>query len=720
MKQVFQNPKSGKLRVEEIPAPLIKRGGILVKNSHSVISVGTERSIIELSKGGLLQKAKERPDYVQKFIALLKTKGVMAAWRTAQSKLATDIPLGYASAGEVMEVGEGAEEFSVGDRVACGGQDYASHAEYIYVPKNLCAKIPGDVATEEAGFATLAAIAMQGIRQASLTPGEKVGIIGLGLLGQLAARILRAYGHPVVGCDINEAQVQFAKENGMDEGIVIGRDNYQLMIDKFTEGNGVDAVLIYASAKTNDPLRLAVEIARDRGRIVQVGSIVANIPWRDFYKKELQYLSSRSYGPGRYDPIYEEKGVDYPIGYVRWTEKRNMEEFLRLLGEKRITIKNLITHTFPIERAEEAYKEVLQPKGLTHGIVLEYSKSNHPETTLPVRSHEREKYKKQEKVVIGLIGMGAFMNGTIVPALKKIQGVRIKAICHTKGLPAKNKGLELGAEYVTTDYKKLMNDSEINLIICATRHSAHAMIAKEALVANKNIYIEKPLGINKEEVREVGKVAAHSKGRLLIGFNRRFAPHIQEAKKEFNHSATPKMILYRVNAGPLEKNHWSYEKSEGGRLIGEGCHFIDLMQYIIGHPPVRIWASAVPQGGAVSHEENMTVTIEYKDGSTGVILYSALGNVRMPKEYIEIYADGKVMIIDNFIRAKVIESKKTRTLNKWRQEKGYAEELQAMVESIEKGSPSPMEIHDILISHETTFAIEECIKKRTPIELQSE
>lgn len=714
MKQVFQNPKSGKTHLEEITPPVVKRGGILVKNYYSVISAGTERGIIQLSKKNILQKAKERPDYVQKFFIMMKTKGPLVAWKMAQSKLATDIALGYSTAGEVIEVGKDVEQFEVGDKVACAGQDYASHAEFVYVPKNLAVKIPQNVSERDAAFVTLGSIAMQGIRQAKLSPGEKVGVVGLGLLGQLAARMLKAYGHPVIGFDVNQEQVRFALQNGLNAGVVLNGNDYTSQVDNFSNGLGVDAVLIYASAKTDDPLKVAVKITRDRGRVVQIGNIQTTIPWRDFYSKELSYISSRSYGPGRYDRSYEEGGQDYPISHVRWTERRNMEEFLRLLGDGKISVENLVTKMFDISEAEKAYELVFNPQGLTHGIVLSYPRGNEkPVGTLAIPKPEQDKryYPPQPMVRVGLIGLGSFMASTILPHLKELKDkVRVVGISHTKGLPAKSLAESLKADYVTNDYHKLIEDRNIDLIICATRHSSHAKIAKEVLDANKNIYIEKPLALNEKDLKEVIETARKSRGRLLVGFNRRFTRHFMEARKEFASSATPLMILYRINVGPLDKAHWSYDPQEGGRILGEACHFVDALQFLTDSRPKRLWTSAIPAGGAIAHEENFVLNIEYQNGSLGTVVYSALGNFRLPKEYLEIYGDGKIMVIDNFKKGSVIYGNRTRKINLFHQDKGYTKEMELMVNAIREGQPSPMSPQELYDSHLGIFKVMEAIE----------
>ncbi|MEK7555449.1 MAG: bi-domain-containing oxidoreductase [Patescibacteria group bacterium] len=719
MKQIFQNPKTGKTKIEEITSPKLKACGVLVRNRFSLISPGTERGIIELSKKGILQKAKERPDYVAKFFMLAKTKGIMAAWQVAKSKLESDIALGYSTSGKVIEVGKDVEEFKNDDRVACAGQNYASHAEIIFVPKNLCVKIPQSVSDEEAAFVTLGAIAMQGIRRAELSSGEKIAVVGLGLLGQLSIKMLKAYGHPAIAFDIDAEKVSRAKENGVDVGIVLNKENYQNAVEKFSGGKGVDAVLIYASAKSNAPLKLAVEISREKGRVVQIGNILTNIPWRDFYKKELDYRASCSYGPGRYDHNYEEGGKDYPFSYVRWTEKRNMEEFLRLLADKKISVKDLTSGIFPIEQAEKAYEMVFKPKGSVYGILLSYPQKESLSDTLIIDSSKESIAAATKKSVnIGIIGLGSFATSTIIPHLKDIKDkdFRIYAVCDSTGKKAKEIGEKWGSEYITNDYRKIIDDKNIDLIICSTRHSSHAKIASEALLLDKNIYMEKPVALNEEGLKEVIKSAEKSKGRLFTGFNRRFSTHFLKAKEEFS-GVSPMMIMYRVNYPFFEKDHWSYDLKEGGRLIGEDCHFVDALQYLIGSKPRRIFTSVIPVGGAVSHEENVAINIEYQNNSLGVIFYSALGSFRLPKEYIEIYGGWKAMTIDNFKNAKIIYPNKAKNLSLWHQDKGYTRELEIFIDAIKTGKPSPFSLEEIYDVHLTTFKIVESMKSGKVVEL---
>ena len=722
MKQIFQNPKTGKTTIEEITPPTLKSGGILVQNTFSLVSAGTERNILTLAKKGLLAKAKERPEYVRKFAMLAKTKGIKAAWQVAKSKLTTDIALGYSAAGTVLEAAGNVQEFKAGDRVAIAGQDYASHAEVCFVPKNLAVKIPKGVTDEAAAFATIGAIALQGIRRAQLSQGERVAVIGLGLLGQLAVRILRAYGHPVIGFDIDKKKVTLAIKNGAVGSVVTKKGIDEKAIETFTEGRGVDAALIYASSKDDAPLKLAVKITREKGRVVQIGNVLAMIPWRDFYKKELTYHSSNSYGPGRYDSAYEEDGHDYPFGYVRWTEGRNIEEFLRLLAEERISVTDITTGTFPIEDAEKAYERIMNPGAAPiFGMLLKYEAARTPST---IALHATDPAASQDaRINIGLIGVGSFTTSTILPHLKeyikqnKDESVRLHAICSAHGKKAKDIGDAWGAEYVTNDYKKILEDIRINLVIVATRHSSHAKIAEDVLKAGKNLYIEKPLALNEDEMERIIKRASSAKSILFVGFNRRFSTHFKEAKRIFTGGEEPRMILYRVNYPFEEKDHWSYAREEGGRVIGEDCHFVDAVSFLAGSKPVKVHASAVPVGGGVAQEENVIITIEHENGSIGTIFYSALGNFKMPKEYIEIHGGGRIMTIDNFKGAKLITQEKNHKLSLRHQNKGYTEELAAVIGAIKEGKRSPISLEEIYYSHLATFAAVESLKTGETVEL---
>jgi predicted dehydrogenase len=530
--------------------------------------------------------------------------------------------------------------------------------------------------------------------------------------------MLKAYGHPVIGFDIKKRAIDYAKENsGLDIGVIPDKQSYQGPLSKMTNGEGVDAVLIYASANSSFPIELAADVARNRGRVVQIGNIVPNIPWRTFYQKELSYYSSRSYGPGRYDSSYEKEGNDYPIGYVRFTERRNMEEFLRLIDNNKLEVEDLITEEFDIKDAYKAYDMVINSKKQIFGLLLKYpgsfsAKTSKDEKDVIVLTENPAPLPGKEEINIGLIGLGAFAMSTILPHLAKVadKNVKIIGVANSTGKTAKDVAKKWNAEYVTNDYQKLLEDKRINLIICATRHSSHAKIAKEVLNAGKNLYIEKPIALDEKELKSVIKAAQNSRGRLLVGFNRRFSGHFKRAREEFGDSPTPLMINYRVNYPFEEKDHWSYDLKEGGRIIGEDCHFIHALAYLTGSRPRKVYASVIPTGGGVQKEENAIITVEFENNSIGSIFYSALGSFRLPKEYIEIYGNHKVMTIDNFKQGKMYYDDKVENLSFRCQDKGYDSELKEFIQAIREGKPSPMNLEEIVDAHLGIFAAYDSFK----------
>jgi len=713
MKQLLQNYKTGELKLEEVPAPALKPGGVLVKNHYSLVSAGTEKAVIEFAKQSLAGKAHSRPDLVKQVLNKVKTDGLITTYRAAMQRLDEPVSLGYSCAGKVIEVGQGGGEFSKGDLVACAGGGYASHAEEVFVPKNLVLKIPDNVTAKEGAFVTLGAIALQGVRRAELTPGERVAVIGLGLLGQLTVQILNAYGFPVLGLDVSKKQVGKALKLGLQEGAVIGQDDMEEIARAFSNGHGVDAVIITAATNSNEPVELAGRICRDRGRVSAVGNIGLDIPRSIYYEKELDLKISRSYGPGRYDPNYEEKGIDYPIGYVRWTEKQNMEEFLRLISIGRVDVKPMITHSFKIEDALEAYNLILEnpDKEDFTAVLLEYDPAKEHKPTVALRRGEK-RVLKNDVVNAGLIGGGNFAKGTILPNLKRLDRVHIKAVATATGKSAKDIARKYGCEYATTDYNKILDDDGINLVIIATRHNLHAQIAIEALKRGKNVHVEKPLAMNREELKAVIEAEKSSQGRLMIGFNRRFAPQAIKARERFSNRKTPLMIHYRVNAGYIPPDHWVHDPEEGGgRIIGEICHFVDFLQFLTRAEPKMVYAAKVAAGANVIAEDNVSITIDFTDGSTGTILYTALGDKSLPKEYIEIFGGGKAMSINNF------KSGKRLSLS---QDKGHYGEFRAFTEAILNGKPSPISVEELALTTLVTFKIHESLKSGVPIRINAE
>jgi predicted dehydrogenase/threonine dehydrogenase-like Zn-dependent dehydrogenase len=718
MKQIFQQIKSGTVQLSDIPSPIVEPGKVLVRNYFSAISPGTERASIELGKKSLLSKAKSRPDLVREVLHKVKSEGIISAYNKVSQKLDDFVALGYSSAGVVIGVGEGVEGFLVGDEVACAGQNYASHAEVVNVPKNLCSKLPKGVSLKEASFVALGSVALWGIRRTGLTQGEKVAVIGLGLLGQMTVKMLKAYGFPVIGLDIDAKKVSLALAEGMDKGGVINQDDIQKLVDEFTHGLGVDAVIVTAASKDNGPIELAGEITRDRGRVCAVGDFNLEIPRRTYFKKEIDFFISRSYGPGRYDVSYEEKGQDYPLGYVRWTEKRNMEEFLRLLQEKKLEITSLVTQEFSIEEASHAYEFLMdnQRKEQVLGMVFSYTVDKRQEDIIWEKKERSS--RKQGSINLGLIGLGNFTQGVLLPIIQKIQNTNIYCVADVDGMKTSKVISKYGGDYATTDYHKVIKDNNVDVIIAAPRHDVHAKMVVEALEHNKNVYVEKPLALNEKELEEVMTSAKTSSGRLMVGFNRRFSSLVKAAKDFFKGEDFPLLMNYRVNAGKIPADHWVHDaKQGGGRIIGEVCHFVDTLQYICGARPIKVYATMVPQSGQIKTLDNVIVVIDFENGSRGTILYNSLGNNSVLKEWIEVFGADKAVQIDDFKSAHMFHKQSRKTMKKFSQDKGHSQEMAAFLNSVLLGQASPISLDEIFSSTKTSFAILESLKQGKPIDI---
>ena len=717
MKQIVQNYKTGKLSVEDVPVPKVKSGGILIKNTFSLISAGTERSSVELARKSLLGKAKSRPDDVKKVLKLAKKQGILNAYKTAMSRLEMPSPLGYSSSGIVIEVGKGVTDIKVGDSVACAGAGYASHAEVIYVPKNLCAVVPKYVPLDWAAFTTLGAIAMQGIRQADLRVGEHVAVIGLGLLGQLTVQILKASGCCVIGIDLDYDKIKLAMKSGADKAVLRSK-NLENLINNFTDSNGVDAVIITAATSSNDPFLLAPEIARDRAKVVLVGVAKLDFPREPYYRKELSLVLARSYGPGRYDTQYEEEGIDYPIEYVRWTEKRNMDAVLNLMTEKKLNIALLISHRFNIEHARKAYDLILgKTKEKFLGVLFEYDTRKKHVTKIIISKSHSAPSTLPSAINVGFIGAGNFAQTCLLPNIKGDK-INFVGVADAQGTIAKMVAKKFGYKYCTSDYKKLLDDKTISTIFIATRHNLHAQLIIESIKAGKHVFCEKPLCLNMDEMQEIVKVynnVTHSpKHRnsntpiLLIGYNRRFAPLSIEAKQFMDDKVGPYIINYRINAGMLAKDHWLLDlKQGGGRIIGEVCHFIDFISYFAQAKLVSVYSESLSGSKTVSND-NIIATLKYEDGSVGSISYFAVGDKDFSKERIEIFGDEKVCVIDDF-REAIFSSEGKQTKRKMAQDKGYKNEIQSFFDVIRNGKPSPIPFEQIVETTLATFAINESI-----------
>ena len=714
MKQVLQNFRTGVLKVDEVPETIIRSGGILVRNMASLISAGTEKMAVDLAQRSLVGKAKERPDLVRQVIGKVKRDGVVSTFRTVKARLETPLALGYSCAGVVKEVGRGAEEFQLGDRVACAGMNYASHAETIFVPTNLAVRIPEEVGFDEAAFVTLGAIAMQGVRTAEVKLGEAVAVIGLGLLGQLTIQILKAAGCRVIGVDLDPAKIELARWHGADAA-VLRSDDVESAVDQFTGGYGVDAVIVTAAAETNDPTELAGEIARDRAIISMVGAVRMEVPRKIYYEKELQLRLSRSYGPGRYDAQYEEQGIDYPIGYVRWTERRNMQEFLRLVAARAVRLDKLITHRFDISQAERAY-DIITGKDRQPflGILLTYpeaSTNEHQAVVVPLK--QQAPLRSEGTVKLGVIGAGNFARSVLLPRLAKTSGVNLIGIATATGRNAKAIGEQYGFAFCTTDYRELLLRGDVDTVLIATRHDTHAVMTAEALRAGKTVYVEKPLAISDEGLEEISNAIAQTGGRVMVGFNRRFSSLSTELKQAFADCAEPLAITYRVNAGEVPKESWIQGEEGGGRIVGEVCHFVDYLQFLTDAEPVEVFAYSCS-----ATADTLSVVIKLSNGSVGNINYLASGDRAFPKERIEVYGGGRVAVLDDFRVLEVWRSGRRKVTKRIQQDKGFDRELAAFITAARIGGEMPITWRSLALTTLATLRIADALGSGVPQSLK--
>ncbi len=705
--------RSGKVSVHDVPAPAVQRGRLLVRTAASLISAGTEKTAVDSGKKSLAAKAKERPDLVKQVIDRVKTEGLVNTYAAVQAKLDSTTNLGYSAAGLVAAVGEGVTGFSVGERVACAGAGYASHAEMISVPRNLCVRLPDSISFDEGAFGTLGAIALQGVRLSQPTLGESFVVIGLGLLGQITVQLLKANGCRVFGVDIDEAKLELAKQLGAEDCSLTA--DARAKVKEWSRGRGADAVLITAATASNEPVELAGDISRSKGRVVAVGAVGMEIPRGPYFSKELSFQISMSYGPGRYDPEYEERGHDYPFSYVRWTEGRNLEAFFDLVANKSVDVESLISHRFAIDDGENAYKLI---SGATKepylGIVLQYDTERQIET----KAELARPSEKAASVRVGMIGAGDYARGMLLPKFKD-NGVEFRSIATAAGLTAKNVGKQFGFASAVSSAEDVLADDSTNLIIIATRHDTHASLAKGALERSKHVFVEKPLAMNDDELDEVIAAANSSSGRLMVGFNRRFSPHATAAKKFFDGRNFPLSILYRINGGRIPKEHWIQDPDQGGgRIVGEVCHFVDLMHFLTGSRAVRVFAEAIASRDAdVTDVDSVFITLRFADGSNGTIAYLAEGDRAVPKERIEIFGGRKTFMIDDFRSATAyVDGEETRT-NLKVQDKGQTEEVRLVCATVLNGGDPPIALDDLEATTRVTFRILDSLRDGQAISL---
>jgi polar amino acid transport system substrate-binding protein len=718
MKQVLQNRKTGKPFVGQVPVPALQRGRVLVRTVASLISAGTERAAVELVSKGLVQEARERPDLVKAVVAKVKSEGLLSTFTAVRDKMAASQALGYSAAGIVSAVAEDVTEFQIGDRVACAGVGFASHAQVLSVPKNLCVHLPEQVSFADGAYGTLGAIALQGVRLAEPTLGESVVVIGLGLVGQLTVQLLKANGCRVFGLDLDAARVALARELGADQAEISSADAANT-IHAWTKGRGADAVLITAATDSNEPVEFAAKISRLKGRVIIVGMTGLDIPRAPFFSRELKLIISMSYGPGRYDPQYEEKGHDYPIGYVRWTEKRNIESFLELVGDKRVNVDRLTTHRFDIEAADRAYQLISGDSTEPYlGVLLDYDPNAELNTRVPLNATTAKPRRAEKRIVLGVIGAGGYVPAMLLPHFKT-QNVEFRSIATASGVSAHDVGKRFGFAEAVSSAHEVLDDPDINLVVIGTRHDLHAELAREALERNKNVFVEKPLALNDEQLEAVLEAAATSSGRLFVGFNRRYSPLAQQAKDVFARRDTPLSILYRVNAGHIPKEHWTQDPHEGGgRIVGEVCHFVDLMQFFTGAPPVSVFAESISAKSAtIVDADSVFITLRFADGSNGAIAYLSEGDKALPKERVEISGSGRTFVLDDFRRGIGYAGGRARETNLKAQDKGQQSQIERICAAIREGGPAPISLAELAATTRATFRILDSLRERRPFEV---
>lgn len=685
MKQIYQNLKTGEVTIEDLPQPAVGAGQVLIRSTCSLISLGTERMLVEFGKASWIDKARQQPDKVSQVLTKIRTDGLQPTLQAVRSKLEQPLPLGYCNVGVVVEVGSGVQDLQSGDRVVSNG----SHAEMVVVPRNLVAKIPDGVSDQEAAFTVLSAIGLQGIRLVSPTLGETIVVIGLGLIGLLAVQLLKANGCTVIGFDFDPDKVHRASEYGAKAFLVGGAVDSVATVLELTRGVGADGVIITASAKTNEVISQSAQMCRQRGRVVLVGVIGLDIKRSDFYEKEISFQVSCSYGPGRYDYAYEQRGMDYPIGFVRWTEQRNFNAVLQLLSEKRLSVQKLVSRAIPLEQAPEIYATIGEDKS-TLGILINYSQSN---------SIDSKVFKFSNRAIdvrgvlnTAVLGAGQFAGAVLLPALKGA-GMDFVTLASRSGGISNHLAKKFGFTEISSDYDTVLADSRIANIIISTRHNSHGTLVLKALTAGKNVFVEKPLALREAEVDKIEEFFRNQSAVpvLMVGFNRRFSPLTLELKKALSRMATKKAMIMTVNAGSIPANHWTQDlEVGGGRLVGEGCHFIDLLRFISGSPIIE----SQVVGADTTSMDTFTISLKFKNGDIGTIHYFANGTKSFPKERLEVFSGGKIFVLDNFKKVTGLGFKGLK-FALGRQDKGHIAEAFVFKNCVEKCT-QPIPIDEVL------------------------
>ncbi|MEK2477220.1 MULTISPECIES: bi-domain-containing oxidoreductase [Streptomyces] len=727
MKQVVQNYKSGELAVLDVPVPGCKPGGVLVRSAYSLISTGTE--LMKVSEAGMsmLGKARSRPDQVAKVMQSVATNGLPATYRKVMGKLDSYTPLGYSLCGVVEQVGTGIDEVKVGDLVACAGNEHALHAELNWVPKNLYARVPDRLAPRHAAFGTVGSIALQGVRRGEPQLGDVALVIGLGLIGQLVVQLLVASGVRVVGVDPDPVRCELAERLGAASCGDPASAAVEAAVAELTDGHGVDQVYLAAGGGSNQPVELAARLCRDRGRVVDIGKCRLDLPWNAYYEKELDVRFSRSYGPGRYDPEYELEGRDYPIGYVRWTERRNLACFLDLVARGRVDVEPLVSHVADFDDAVETYQRLKDGDLKAVAVLFRYPphapEAPAPEVAVPaVNVRPRPARATRTPVRLAFVGAGNYATSMLLPHLAQRDGVELSAVVTTTALSAANAQRKFGFAQATTDLDAVLGDKAIDAVFVVTRHSSHAELTRKALLAGKAVFVEKPLALTEDELTGVlAAVEESGNDRLQVGFNRRFAPLLTEAGKRFGARTGPAHLRYLVNAGRLQHGSWYLQQgTEGSRFEGEGGHFVDTASWLLGADPVSVYAvaSSGNEGGG-----DIQAVLRYPDGSTATISYVTSGAPGFPKETLDLVADGKVLRLDDFVRASVYFAS-TAGRKKWvsarlpkARDKGQSAELAAFVRAVRTGGPMPVPLESLVATTAATLAVRASLAGGAPVTL---
>jgi predicted dehydrogenase/threonine dehydrogenase-like Zn-dependent dehydrogenase len=727
MKQVLFNPSNGQIETADVPIPTVQSDHVLIHSTLSLISSGTERMLVDFGKSSLLNKAKQQPEKVRQAINKIKTDGLITTIEAIRNKLSYPMSMGYCTVGTVIEVGRNVKEFSVGDRVVSNG----NHAEIVLASKNLCAKIPDNVSDENASFTVMGSIALESIRLLQPTLGETFAVFGLGLIGLLTIQLLKANGCKVIGLDFNPSRISLAQTFGIETVNLSDETEPLSKVLNITKGIGIDGAIIATATKSNDPIHQAAAMCRKRGRIVLSGTAGLTLSRSSLYEKELNLFVSCSYGPGRYDPNYEQKGQDYPIGYVRWTAQRNFEAVLDIMSVGKLETNLLVSHHLPITKASDAY-ELLMEDTSSLGILLKYPHSekenkDHSERlfsfprTIVINNKNTKNESSNSFASVGVIGCGNFSTTMLIPALKKTGATLITAVSN-KGISSTYVARKFGFHETSTDIQSVMDNPDINSVIIATQHDSHANLVCDALLAKKNVFVEKPLAINSEQLDRITKiynnlVANGDNKILMVGFNRRFSPLTKIMKKLIKPMEDPKCIIMTINSGQIPLDHWTQDnKTGGGRIIGEACHFIDLLRYLIDKPIQSIQSSKAKDNGILSSDDKLTITLSFTDGSIGTIHYFSNGHKSFPKERIEIFVRDKILQLDNFIKLKGFGWHNFKQKRLFKQDKGHSSCIGSFIEAVNSSSPSPIPFQELSEVTQASFLIAETKNNFTSFE----